>query len=198
MKSDLSVASVLQLCFAPGFLGAFLCISGALNGLTLEENVTKLKRVSRPRLTSRRTGPRCAAFPVLSGEDQKRSLLSSVQMRQNSRKDTRLVKQTGGQGRGARDEGLPGYIRTCQREESHLPACGSLPPPGQQAESRFVVVCQGWKVKSGVSLPTGRGGHKRFLRGATFNSGHRVITRRLKLPETTCVRRKSRNSPTPF
>ncbi|TKS75394.1 Protein Mpv17 [Collichthys lucidus] len=36
-----------QLCFAPGFLAAFLCISGALNGLTLEENVNKLKRVSR-------------------------------------------------------------------------------------------------------------------------------------------------------
>uniref|UniRef100_A0AAQ4QG22 Mitochondrial inner membrane protein Mpv17 n=1 Tax=Gasterosteus aculeatus aculeatus TaxID=481459 RepID=A0AAQ4QG22_GASAC len=35
-----------QLCFAPGFLGAFLCISGALNGLTLEENVTKLKRAA--------------------------------------------------------------------------------------------------------------------------------------------------------
>ncbi|KAG8011498.1 Uridine-cytidine kinase-like 1, partial [Nibea albiflora] len=35
----------LQLCFAPGFLAAFLCISGALNGLTAEENVNKLKRV---------------------------------------------------------------------------------------------------------------------------------------------------------
>uniref|UniRef100_A0A669DQS6 Mitochondrial inner membrane protein Mpv17 n=1 Tax=Oreochromis niloticus TaxID=8128 RepID=A0A669DQS6_ORENI len=33
-----------QLCFAPCFLGAFLCISGALNGLTVEENVTKLRR----------------------------------------------------------------------------------------------------------------------------------------------------------
>ncbi|XP_075940339.1 mitochondrial inner membrane protein Mpv17 isoform X1 [Anarhichas minor] len=33
-----------QLCFAPCFLGAFLGISGALNGLTVEENVTKLKR----------------------------------------------------------------------------------------------------------------------------------------------------------
>uniref|UniRef100_A0A665VAE3 Mitochondrial inner membrane protein Mpv17 n=1 Tax=Echeneis naucrates TaxID=173247 RepID=A0A665VAE3_ECHNA len=33
-----------QLCFAPCFLGAFLGISGALNGLTLEENVKKLKR----------------------------------------------------------------------------------------------------------------------------------------------------------
>ncbi|TMS12471.1 Protein Mpv17, partial [Larimichthys crocea] len=33
-----------QLCFAPGFLAAFLCISGALNGLTVEENVNKLKR----------------------------------------------------------------------------------------------------------------------------------------------------------
>ncbi|XP_067428701.1 protein Mpv17 isoform X2 [Thunnus thynnus] len=33
-----------QLCFAPCFLGAFLSISGALNGLTVEENVTKLKR----------------------------------------------------------------------------------------------------------------------------------------------------------
>ncbi|KAM4712763.1 mitochondrial inner membrane protein Mpv17 [Anableps anableps] len=33
-----------QLCFAPCFLGAFLCISGALNGLTVEENIAKLKR----------------------------------------------------------------------------------------------------------------------------------------------------------
>ncbi|XP_078131320.1 mitochondrial inner membrane protein Mpv17 [Sander vitreus] len=33
-----------QLFFAPCFLGAFLGISGALNGLTVEENVTKLKR----------------------------------------------------------------------------------------------------------------------------------------------------------
>ncbi len=35
-----------QVGFAPCFLGAFLGISGALNGLTVEENVTKLKRVS--------------------------------------------------------------------------------------------------------------------------------------------------------
>ena len=34
-----------QLCFAPCFLGAFLGISGTLNGLTVEENVAKLKRV---------------------------------------------------------------------------------------------------------------------------------------------------------
>ncbi|XP_073348903.1 mitochondrial inner membrane protein Mpv17 isoform X2 [Pagrus major] len=34
-----------QLGFAPCFLGAFLCLSGALNGLTVEENVNKLKRV---------------------------------------------------------------------------------------------------------------------------------------------------------
>uniref|UniRef100_A0A3Q3ALF2 Mitochondrial inner membrane protein Mpv17 n=1 Tax=Kryptolebias marmoratus TaxID=37003 RepID=A0A3Q3ALF2_KRYMA len=34
-----------QLCFAPCFLGAFLCISGALNGLSVEENVAKLRRV---------------------------------------------------------------------------------------------------------------------------------------------------------
>ncbi|KAK5879717.1 hypothetical protein CesoFtcFv8_022811 [Champsocephalus esox] len=33
-----------QLCFAPCFLGAFISISGALNGLTLEDNVTRLKR----------------------------------------------------------------------------------------------------------------------------------------------------------
>ncbi|KAK7878718.1 hypothetical protein WMY93_030957 [Mugilogobius chulae] len=33
-----------QLCFAPCFLGAFLGLSGALNGLTLEQNVHKLKR----------------------------------------------------------------------------------------------------------------------------------------------------------
>ncbi|XP_058611106.1 protein Mpv17 isoform X2 [Onychostoma macrolepis] len=33
-----------QVGFAPCFLGAFLGISGALNGLTVEENVTKLKR----------------------------------------------------------------------------------------------------------------------------------------------------------
>uniref|UniRef100_A0A3Q0R557 Mitochondrial inner membrane protein Mpv17 n=1 Tax=Amphilophus citrinellus TaxID=61819 RepID=A0A3Q0R557_AMPCI len=37
-----------QLCFAPCFLGAFLCISGVLNGLTVEENVTKLKRLWPP------------------------------------------------------------------------------------------------------------------------------------------------------
>lgn len=35
----------LQVCFAPCFLASFLCISGALNGLTVEENVDKLKRV---------------------------------------------------------------------------------------------------------------------------------------------------------
>uniref|UniRef100_A0A8C7S338 Mitochondrial inner membrane protein Mpv17 n=1 Tax=Oncorhynchus mykiss TaxID=8022 RepID=A0A8C7S338_ONCMY len=34
-----------QLCFAPCFLGAFLGISGTLNGLTVEENVAKLKRL---------------------------------------------------------------------------------------------------------------------------------------------------------
>ncbi|XP_068199506.1 protein Mpv17 isoform X2 [Antennarius striatus] len=33
-----------QLCFTPGFLASFLCISGALNGLTVEENTNKLKR----------------------------------------------------------------------------------------------------------------------------------------------------------
>ncbi|XP_050927700.1 protein Mpv17 isoform X2 [Lates calcarifer] len=33
-----------QLCFAPCFLGAFLGLSGALNGLTAEENIAKLKR----------------------------------------------------------------------------------------------------------------------------------------------------------
>uniref|UniRef100_A0A8C7L1F3 Mitochondrial inner membrane protein Mpv17 n=1 Tax=Oncorhynchus kisutch TaxID=8019 RepID=A0A8C7L1F3_ONCKI len=33
-----------QLGFAPCFLGAFLGISGTLNGLTVEENVAKLKR----------------------------------------------------------------------------------------------------------------------------------------------------------
>ncbi|XP_061602438.1 protein Mpv17 [Cololabis saira] len=33
-----------QICFAPCFLGGFLSISGALNGLTVEENVAKLKR----------------------------------------------------------------------------------------------------------------------------------------------------------
>lgn len=33
-----------QVCFAPLFLGSFLAISGALNGLTVEQNVTKLKR----------------------------------------------------------------------------------------------------------------------------------------------------------
>ncbi|XP_016393060.1 protein Mpv17 isoform X1 [Sinocyclocheilus rhinocerous] len=33
-----------QVGFAPCFLGAFLGISGALNGLTVEQNVTKLKR----------------------------------------------------------------------------------------------------------------------------------------------------------
>uniref|UniRef100_A0A3P9IA81 Mitochondrial inner membrane protein Mpv17 n=1 Tax=Oryzias latipes TaxID=8090 RepID=A0A3P9IA81_ORYLA len=32
-----------QLCFAPCFLGAFLSICGALNGLSVEENVAKLK-----------------------------------------------------------------------------------------------------------------------------------------------------------
>ncbi|XP_072296226.1 mitochondrial inner membrane protein Mpv17 [Eucyclogobius newberryi] len=33
-----------QLCFAPCFLGTFLGLSGALNGLTLEQNLSKLKR----------------------------------------------------------------------------------------------------------------------------------------------------------
>ncbi|KPP61786.1 protein Mpv17-like, partial [Scleropages formosus] len=33
-----------KLGFAPCFLGAFLGISGALNGLTVEENIAKLKR----------------------------------------------------------------------------------------------------------------------------------------------------------
>ncbi|KAJ8009124.1 hypothetical protein DPEC_G00085610 [Dallia pectoralis] len=33
-----------QVCFAPCFLGGFLGISGTLNGLTVEENVDKLKR----------------------------------------------------------------------------------------------------------------------------------------------------------
>uniref|UniRef100_H2LXU4 Mitochondrial inner membrane protein Mpv17 n=1 Tax=Oryzias latipes TaxID=8090 RepID=H2LXU4_ORYLA len=37
-----------QLCFAPCFLGAFLSICGALNGLSVEENVAKLKGVSPP------------------------------------------------------------------------------------------------------------------------------------------------------
>ncbi|KAM9496431.1 mitochondrial inner membrane protein Mpv17 isoform 1-T2 [Clarias gariepinus] len=33
-----------QVCFAPCFLGTFLVICGTLNGLTVEENVAKLKR----------------------------------------------------------------------------------------------------------------------------------------------------------
>ncbi|XP_017312383.1 protein Mpv17 isoform X1 [Ictalurus punctatus] len=33
-----------QVCFAPCFLGAFLGIYGALNGLTVDENLVKLKR----------------------------------------------------------------------------------------------------------------------------------------------------------
>uniref|UniRef100_A0A8C6T8P5 Mitochondrial inner membrane protein Mpv17 n=1 Tax=Neogobius melanostomus TaxID=47308 RepID=A0A8C6T8P5_9GOBI len=33
-----------QLCFAPCFLGCFLGLSGALNGLTVEQNFSKLKR----------------------------------------------------------------------------------------------------------------------------------------------------------
>ncbi|XP_036437076.1 protein Mpv17 [Colossoma macropomum] len=33
-----------QVCFAPCFLGTFLGISGTLNGLSVEENVAKLKR----------------------------------------------------------------------------------------------------------------------------------------------------------
>uniref|UniRef100_A0A672RYZ8 Mitochondrial inner membrane protein Mpv17 n=1 Tax=Sinocyclocheilus grahami TaxID=75366 RepID=A0A672RYZ8_SINGR len=37
-----------QVGFAPCFLGAFLGISGALNGLTVEENVAKLKRLWPP------------------------------------------------------------------------------------------------------------------------------------------------------
>ncbi|TNN85377.1 Protein Mpv17 [Liparis tanakae] len=40
----MSIGFFFVLCFAPCFLGAFLGISGALNGLTVEENVTKLKR----------------------------------------------------------------------------------------------------------------------------------------------------------
>lgn len=41
-----------QVGFAPCFLGAFLGISGTLNGLTLEQNVAKLKRVSVAILTT--------------------------------------------------------------------------------------------------------------------------------------------------
>ncbi|XP_061756811.1 protein Mpv17 isoform X7 [Nerophis ophidion] len=37
--------TVDQLCFAPCFLGAFLALSGVLNGLTVEENVAKMRRV---------------------------------------------------------------------------------------------------------------------------------------------------------
>ncbi|XP_057678932.1 protein Mpv17 [Corythoichthys intestinalis] len=33
-----------QLCFAPCFLGAFLALSGVLNGLSAEQNVAKLRR----------------------------------------------------------------------------------------------------------------------------------------------------------
>uniref|UniRef100_A0A3B5MMC2 Mitochondrial inner membrane protein Mpv17 n=1 Tax=Xiphophorus couchianus TaxID=32473 RepID=A0A3B5MMC2_9TELE len=45
-KSDaMKKMLVDQLCFAPCFLGTFLCISGALNGLTVEENIAKLKRL---------------------------------------------------------------------------------------------------------------------------------------------------------
>lgn len=36
----------LQLCMSPCFLGVFLSVTGALNGLTMEENVKKLRRVS--------------------------------------------------------------------------------------------------------------------------------------------------------
>ncbi|XP_061785562.2 mitochondrial inner membrane protein Mpv17 isoform X1 [Nerophis lumbriciformis] len=36
--------TVDQLCFAPCFLGAFLALSGVLNGLTVEENVAKMRR----------------------------------------------------------------------------------------------------------------------------------------------------------
>nr|XP_057947687.1 protein Mpv17 isoform X2 [Doryrhamphus excisus]XP_057947695.1 protein Mpv17 isoform X2 [Doryrhamphus excisus]XP_057947703.1 protein Mpv17 isoform X2 [Doryrhamphus excisus] len=33
-----------QLCFSPCFLGAFLALSGVLNGLTVEDNMAKLRR----------------------------------------------------------------------------------------------------------------------------------------------------------
>ncbi|XP_051909586.1 protein Mpv17 isoform X2 [Hippocampus zosterae] len=33
-----------QLCFSPCFLGAFLSLSGVLNGLSVEQNVAKLRR----------------------------------------------------------------------------------------------------------------------------------------------------------
>uniref|UniRef100_A0A3Q3DYT2 Mitochondrial inner membrane protein Mpv17 n=1 Tax=Hippocampus comes TaxID=109280 RepID=A0A3Q3DYT2_HIPCM len=37
-----------QLCFAPCFLGAFLSLSGVLNGLSVEQNVAKLRRLWPP------------------------------------------------------------------------------------------------------------------------------------------------------
>lgn len=52
MKHSVSVIlpfsslSSLQLCFAPCFLAAFFWVSGVINGLTVGENVSKLKRVS--------------------------------------------------------------------------------------------------------------------------------------------------------
>ena len=36
----------VQVCFAPCFLASFLGISGSLNGLSLEDNIHKLERVS--------------------------------------------------------------------------------------------------------------------------------------------------------
>lgn len=38
-------AVYLQLCFAPVFLASFLGLSGALNGLTVEQNLAKQRRV---------------------------------------------------------------------------------------------------------------------------------------------------------
>lgn len=51
-----------QLAFAPCFLGAFLCLSGALNGLTAEENVTKLRRVSASSSSDVRSGDKLGTF----------------------------------------------------------------------------------------------------------------------------------------
>ncbi|XP_055005469.1 protein Mpv17 isoform X3 [Boleophthalmus pectinirostris] len=66
-----------QLGFAPCFLGAFLVLSGALNGLTLDQNLHKLKRVSHtePEPPQTQTGLHRRSdlklLPLASGSNRK-------------------------------------------------------------------------------------------------------------------------------
>ncbi|XP_078798576.1 mitochondrial inner membrane protein Mpv17 isoform X1 [Oryzias latipes] len=61
-----------QLCFAPCFLGAFLSICGALNGLSVEENVAKLKGAGRGAAGRRRL----ELLPDLEGQQNVKKIPS--------------------------------------------------------------------------------------------------------------------------